>query len=256
MPGNEIALVLNGDPTLSDLTIALNGLRLMLDGLENEVAPGSHILWKVDSLERSSALIGFVGFADDPAPVEAVTRAYLSSARVMLRDPETLLPYKSARRGAREILSVLNSAVPSIRFETSEDDVTVSRHGELAQVAARTEPLSVGAYGAIEGRIQMASLRNGLRFTLYDVVYDKAVSCYPETGQEDVVRDAWGHVAVVEGWVKRDPESGRPLTIRNVSRVSRREEAPKGDWRRAEGALRGLVKNEAPEATIRRIRAQ
>jgi hypothetical protein len=254
MASNLVTLVLNGDPTLDDLTTALNGLQSMLEGLEKDVAPGSHISWKVDSLERGSALVGFVGYADKPSTVEAVADAYLSSAKILFREPEpSHLPYESARRGARKILSILNGSVPSVRFETGEDDVTVKR-GVSTNLPPASE--ATGAYGAVEGRIQMASIRKGLRFTLYDLVFDKAVSCYPEAGQEDVVRDAWGHIAIVEGWVKREPESGRPVTIRNVRKVSRREEAAKGDWRRAEGALRGLVRDEPPEATIRRIRAQ
>lgn len=99
-------------------------------------------------------------------------------------------------------------------------------------------------------------MRNGLRFTLYDLLEDKSVTCYPEADQEDVVRGAWGHVAVVEGWVKRDPGTQRPLTIRHVSNVTVLPEVPAGSWRRAEGVLRGLVRAEAPEATIRRIRAK
>lgn len=255
MAGNLVTLVLNGDPTLADLTTALEGLQAMLKGLEADVAPGAHISWKIDSLERSSARVGVAGFADTPFTVESVAEAYLLAGRLLGRSPVAELPYKSARKGARTILGVINGSVPSVRFETTEDDATVTALPR-PQLTPEVAELAEGAYGAVQGRIQTASMRNGLRFTLYDLVEDKSVTCYPGTDQEDVVRGAWGHIAVVEGWVKRDPATQRPVTIRRVSNVTVLPEVAPGSWRRAEGVLRGLVRDEAPEATIRRIRAK
>jgi hypothetical protein len=255
MASDSVTLVLNGDPTLDDLATALDGLRDLLLGLEQGIVPGNHIAWVVDDLQRSSALVALRGEADDSSVVEAVASAYLDAGKHLHSSPHTPVPYnKVAQRGATKLVQVLKEAVPSIRFETLIDDITFSR-----QVNAPPAPSQVpvlAAYGAIEGRLQTLSNRGGLRFTLYDLLHDKAVSCYPEPGRTDIVRDAWGHLAVVEGWVKRDPESGRPLTIRNVRRVAVIPEAPAGDWRRAYGALSGLGSDEPPEATIRRIRAQ
>ena len=46
--------------------------------------------------------------------------------------------------------------------------------------------------GAITGRVQTLSNRAGLRFNLYDTLFDKAVACYLALGQEEFMREAWG----------------------------------------------------------------
>jgi hypothetical protein len=103
----------------------------------------------------------------------------------------------------------------------------------------------------VRGRVQTLSSRGRLRFTLYDALYDKAVSCYLAEGQEDIMRDAWGHVALVEGWVTRDPATDRPLSIRGIERVTLLPEGDPHGYRRARGAVLG---RELPEAIIRRLR--
>jgi hypothetical protein len=104
------------------------------------------------------------------------------------------------------------------------------------------------------GRVQTLSHRGSLRFTLYDLLHDRAVSCYLQEGQQDIMRGAWDRLALVKGWVKRDPVNGRPTTIRRVRAVEVRDEGQLGDWRQAGGLLRGEGTDEPAEATIRRLR--
>lgn len=150
MAGNLVTRVLNGDPTLADLTTALEGLQAMLTGLEADVAPGAHISWKIESLERSSALVGVVGSADPPFKAEMVTEAFLTSGKLLEQHPHARLSYQSARKGAEMILRVLDGSVPSVRFETPEDDATVTNHPESPPPAAAVQ-LADGAYGAVQG---------------------------------------------------------------------------------------------------------
>jgi hypothetical protein len=245
-----VTVFLGGEPTLDDLATALDALRDLLNGLATEVRR-PEIAWTVDALEKSSALLGFrgVGPRDD---VEQVTRFYLETA-AMMRDHKPI-PSR-VRQAADRFLTLLDERVPEIRFETADDDVTISNEG-VAQPPSLlvAVPPPGGVRGAVEGRVQTLSNRGSLRFTLYDLRYDKAVSCYLKKGDEDTMRDAWGRVAVVEGIVKRDPQTGRPRTIRDVSRIRFVEEGHKGDWRQAEGALRGISSDEPAESVIRRLR--
>jgi hypothetical protein len=93
-----------------------------------------------------------------------------------------------------------------------------------------------------------------LRFTLFDLFYDKAVSCYFAEGKQELIRDMWGQLAVVEGIISRDPVTGRPLSIRQVNTVMPlAENAAHFDYQEARGvapSLNGL----SPEDAIRRIR--
>jgi hypothetical protein len=93
-----------------------------------------------------------------------------------------------------------------------------------------------------------------LRFTLYDLLHDDAVSCYLEEGYEDIMRTLWGKLVTVEGIVKRDPLTGAPQTVRQITKVEPMPEVEPESWRRARGIVpigpRGLM----PEKAIRRLR--
>jgi hypothetical protein len=108
--------------------------------------------------------------------------------------------------------------------------------------------------GAVEGRAQAISSRHGLHFTLYDLLWDRAVSCYLVDGHEAIMRNVWGRRAVVEGWITRDPLSGHPQTIRQVTRVTPLPDLPTDDYRRARGACPPHEGAPLPEVIIRHLR--
>lgn len=107
----------------------------------------------------------------------------------------------------------------------------------LAQASSVGRPIVADAYGGIQGRVQTLTNRGGLRFHLYDLLNDRSVSCYLEEGQEDIMRDVWGQLAVVEGWVHRDPVTGRPMSIRKVRNVSPVSEVATDRYREARGVV-------------------
>lgn len=245
-----VTVVLGGDPTLDDLGTAVVALSDLLRGLAVE-ARRAGVTWIVDALEKSSAGVTVRGHGDR-SDVQEIANLYLSTAE-KLRVGESV-PNRVAEAAGR-FLRILDDRVPEIRFETADDDVTIVNESAAQPRVLTVLPLvPVGVYGAVEGRVQTLSSRGSLRFTLYDLRHDKAISCYLNRGDEEKMRDAWGRIAVVEGIVKRDPPTGRPQTVRNVSRISFVEEGRKGDWRKAEGALRGIGSAEPAEAVIRRLR--
>ncbi len=108
--------------------------------------------------------------------------------------------------------------------------------------------------GAISGRVQTLSNRGSLRFTLYDLLHDKPVSCYLAAGREDLMLDAWGKLAVVEGSVRRHPLTGRPLTIRGITAVDIRPDPNAEDYRWARGVVPLPSNGMSPEDAIRHLR--
>lgn len=234
---------------IGDYVHALTGLQRLLEAISAEVASGQTIDWRVDALEASSALTSLRGEAEDMTLVERAAATYLGVGSALQRNELVEQPY---RRSANMIRALLTERVPSVRFETAQDDVTISLpDSELAQVLQFPNRDVGPQLGAVEGRIQTLSTRGSLRFILFDLVYDKAVTCYLVPDQEGLMLDAWGRLAIVEGIIKRDPISGRPTTVRQVSDVVLLPERDRGDWRSA----RGAQPNEEPaEARIRRIR--
>jgi hypothetical protein len=248
MASETVTVVLDGDPTLAEFRTALDALQEMLNGLaENDQE--SNIVWTVDALERSSALATFRGEATSPTIVYGLTSRYLETGRrIASGEPVPA----GVERAASKFRGIINGRVPAVRLETADDDVTISQASPERESKSAAPPIPP-TFGAVEGRVQTLSNRGSLHFTLFDLLRDKAVSCYLQEGQQDIMRNAWDKFAIVEGIVKRD-ETGRPQTVRQVQRVTLIDEGERGGWRRAIGALKGVGPDEPAEVTIRRIR--
>jgi hypothetical protein len=251
MARQSLTLWLDGHPTLDEYVTALTHWRELIELSSSN----SSITWELEGLEISSALTTALGVSDDEVGLQEST-ARMIDIGVELRDTGVARDRKFAK-AARGLMSVLNSRVPSLRLENERSDVTIQRTPETphrpVEVANLVEN-DVAVFGAVEGRIQTVSNRGSLRFSLYDLAFDKQVSCYLDANDEDMLRNAWGRIAVVEGKVKRDPKTSRPTTVRNVTSIVVLPEAIPNAWRQAQGALAGIGDGEPTETTVRRLR--
>lgn len=247
-----VTIVLDGEPTLDDLTKTLTELRGMLRALNDEVASGVHIDWTIVSLDAGSAAVGLRGRADsaDDAVSRVISRA---EAVVGAFSVAGSISNDRAAKHAVALGRIVSDRVPSLRIETARDDYTIDAGDGAAQIVDIRRARQT-ASGAIEGRIQTLTNRGALRFTLYDLVHDKPVSCYLAADATETMRGAWGQLAVVEGDVRRNAQ-GRPTSVRNVQSVRViRNEAERNDWRRAIGAAPRRIEGARAETVIRRIR--
>jgi hypothetical protein len=158
------------------------------------------------------------------------------------------IPYPpSIRNNAKNLTNLINGNITEIVFQTANVDYVIT----AASLAGEEEPQKIYAYGAIKGWIQTLSMRRGLKFTLYDALYDKGVACYLKQGQEELVRNAWGYKTLVSGYITRD-STGKPLSIRDISTIEILPESDPEAWKRAAGVFpRG---DEPAEVAVRRIR--
>jgi hypothetical protein len=245
---NTVTLRLNGDVPLAEFAKAVEGFNALVRALSAEVSADSQIDWVLSDLEFSSAIATAQGTSPEPEAVARVVGAYATVGHAL--ETGAAVPYsKEARQAARLITSILNGRVHTLEFETAEADATVSVAPKIRPLYAQVERAS---FGGVSGRIQTLTNRGSLRFTLYDLLQDRAVSCYLTEGREAIMRDAWGKLAVVEGLVRRDP-TGRPTTIRRVMSVTVKPEGVVGDYltaRRASPSVSGL----SAEDAIRRLR--
>jgi hypothetical protein len=149
---------------------------------------------------------------------------------------------------------LVGGKIESIRFETDDFDAEVL--SPSVRLPAPEE--AVVTYGAVEGRIQSMTNRRGLRFTLYDLADDHAVSCYLREDCEDTMRHGWGKMAVVEGLVRRDPQSGRITTVREIqpNGIQLVEPGERDSWREAIGCAPATEGGILPEEAVRRGRDQ
>lgn len=241
MADDTLTLALHGDVSLDAFAEAVARWRGLVESITRETSPDSDLTWMISDLASGSATVTAraIGSNEDIAPV---TRAYLAVGRALATGHADDLP-RAVRDDAVGLATIikLHGEVEYIRFETAEADTIITTNWDalLERAIASTVPAVElpAAHGGVQGRIQTLTSRNGLRFTLYDTLFDRAVGCYLTEGQEEIMRDVWGQTAVVEGVVTRDPLTGRPLTIRRVVNVTGVREVPPDAYLLARGVI-------------------
>jgi hypothetical protein len=251
---DTVTLTLDGHilaPLLARVVQHYNGLLL---AIAVDLALKDRVEWSLDGFigaDQGATEAGIVlrGEAEEPTEVETIVDAYGIVGKAL--EAHKPVPYSHrVQQEARAITRVLNGDITTLRFQTPDLDATVYSEG---LVTTPLRPMR-NTYGAITGRIQTLTNRQGLRFTLYDALHDKAVTCFLEEGREELMRGMWGKMAIVEGWISRDALTGRPIAIRHVSNVTPKIDVEPGSFRLARGALPVPAGGEPPETIIRRLR--
>jgi hypothetical protein len=272
---DTLTIVLDGEIALSQFASTIDSFYELVTALSVE-AGSPDLDWVLEDLQVSS-MFATVRASTDPKSIKKVVDAYgevgqaLQSGRPIASSPRV-------QNAARRVVSISDARVKSVRFETSfrESIVKVTPTKEIipahfapvetvplelspppANITTVSAPLIIAmpaAFGGIQGRVQALSSRGGLRFTIYDTLYDKAIGCYIAEGQEELLRNIWGRLAVVEGMITRDPVTGRPLSIRQVVNITPLPDPySKREYEEARGIVRPLV-GISPEEAIRRMR--
>jgi hypothetical protein len=251
---DTITLELQGSVSLEQFAEAVGHFHALIAALSVE-SDAPDVRWEIDALTASSAIATVRGVSQngtEPGRIEQVVRNYLEVGQALERG-ETVPYSNKVRKEANGLAGMLRSGVEGVRFDTAEGEVTLRELPHAALSVAVAAPVS-GTYGAVTGRVQTLSSRSHLRFTLYDRLYERAVSCYVAEGRESLMREIWDKVATVEGWVTRDPTSGRPLAVRRITDVTVLTEVGPQAYKNARGVLPRRPGDPPPEEAIRRIR--
>lgn len=254
MAVDNVTFAIQGKMPLDLFATAIQNFEALLKALTGEIAGSARIAWVLDALEASidDLHVGYASITSwaestDTEAVEQVVHGYAQVGKSLAQ--QTAIPYSPrVTMPARNITGILNGKIKSVRFETPEEE-SIVRVGLLPE----ERPSNLISYGAVEGIVQTLPKRRGLKFTLYDTEFDRAVSCYLHDGQEEIMRDVWGKRAVVEGVVSRDPATGRPTAIRRISAVEVAEHVEEG-FLVARGALPRSASMLPAEQIMRRLR--
>ncbi len=242
MARNTVTFALGGRVEIQKLNKGISVLSRLITALTHP----SDVVWVVEDLQPGSAVATLRGEADDPEKIERIVDDYGNIGGLLERQES--LQYGRRIVQAANAIRELAQTVEYVRLETPDDDYTIYGNGR-----ARERSLTKSV-GAITGRVQTLSNRGGLRFNLYDTVHDRAVGCYLERGQEELMREAWGRRARVSGRVSRELANGRPVVIRQILAVEVLEDIAPGSYRRARGAVPWNVGDKMPEEVIRQLR--
>ncbi|MCL4253390.1 MAG: hypothetical protein KJ043_06390 [Anaerolineae bacterium] len=108
------------------------------------------------------------------------------------------------------------------------------------------------SFGSVKGIVQTISNRDGLTIVLYDSIFDMPVVCYLQNIPEDELRDILGKKVIVTGRIHRNPDTGQPTHIEDVTDITHLEAM--GDYQSARGIFDWQDGDEPAEITIRRLR--
>ncbi len=231
MDEQTLTLALNGDVPLREFASAMHYFNSLVVGLASEIAGQAKVEWVIDSLEAGSAIATVRGVTDTPIVLDAIVTAFLRVGKAL--QAHQPIPYSDkVKQPAQSIVELLNGKVTSVRFETPTEDVLVASHYRDGVPVKPTYSV-----GTLKGVVEALSRRRGIRFTIYDALFDRPIACYLKDGQEDKVKDFWGKKVLVTGLIGRDAESGKPFAIRKVTQVSPAESSEPGSYRHARGII-------------------
>ena len=157
--------------------------------------------------------------------------------------------YSEQVNQAARAIQALAQSVEYIRFETAENDYTIYGNGTRPEAH-----IHWASIGAVTGEVQTLSKRGGLRFNLYDTIHNKAISCYLQQGQEELMREAWGRRVTVSGTITRQRPLGRPINIRNILKIGILEDVTQTSYEYARSAALWQEGDKLPEEVIRELR--
>ncbi len=250
MTDDLVSFRLDGEVTIEQLSAAFARFSAVLDALHED--HGANVRWVLAGLESGSATAVAKAVpldSDAERLIPAICGDYLQAARQVLRGDEDC--DRPVLRAIRELTEVADENNPVV-LETSDDEVIFVAPAPTPAVGTGAETQqTTKSLGSVRGRVEMLSQRDTLRFSIYELVNDRSVSCFPHPDDKDVMREAWGRIADVTGTITRDVATGRPLSIRRVTRVDVVDEGEPDSYRRARGALRAT---EPAERAVRRMR--
>ena len=258
MSEKTVTLKLQGVVTVAAFCKALQSFTALIRELSTD-AKARGMAWDVTGLEAGSAQVtACADLADRFTEQQAdlVAEAYLDIGR-KLAQRESLLGYRvRVRKPALALAGTIGADIDSVMFETPDGDALVTSEptAETPYVEGDLLAFPTATLGAVTGRVQSLSSRGGLRFTIFDSMDDKAVSCYLDRDSEPLMIDVWGKLATVEGVVSRDPRTGRALAVRRISGVVAHDECQPDDYRVAKASVIPLPGAAKPEDIIRRMR--
>ena len=243
MPADTLTFEIGGRVTVAQLATGVSLFQQLVSALTADTG----VEWVVEDLHPGSAVVTLEGYSGNTHDIERIVFGYAEVGRAL--ESQKPLPHQPKVNRAAEGIRRFAATVELVRFQTADADYTV-----LPKESSVVHPKLTTSIGSVTGRIQTVSNRGRLRFNLYDSIFDRAVGCYLQSGQEEMVREVWGRRARVSGIVAREADSGRALAVRDILEIEILGDAAPGSYRLARGAVPLEPGTESATAVLRRLR--
>lgn len=250
MADNEIILKLDGIIPLDLYSKALNHFTSIVFKLSDEIGGSEHIDWTVTELRTGSAIQTIRGYAQNPERVERVVAAM--GIAMKSASSGDIIPYShDIENHIQGLTSVLNGKITAMHIVAG--NIPISTIYNPIDFDITDDKNTKRDLGVIIGYVRSVTDKPNIRITLYDTLFDKAIKCYLSADYENAARKVWRQKVAVTGMIKRDSITGRPIDIREVSKIETLEEST-GGFLDAKGVFSWTKGDEKAEDSIRRIR--
>lgn len=247
MSRNSITVAYEGKVSPRDAKALINNFAALVELLSDEVANAKDIKWEVSKIEGGSASITVVGTHDLPQSVQAVVSAWETIGTSLKRG--TPIPYSNkVKKHIDGITKQLNERVTAARFVTQRKSFEIL-HADIVAQLAHSETFT--SFGSVKGRVQTISTRREPKITVYDHLFDKAVTCHLDPSQEHQLLEYMNKEVLVAGKVTRDALTGQAKSIREISLIEEIEKADDDSYRTTRGSL-SWMGDEPAEKMIKR----
>ncbi len=250
MAENALTLTLEGEVSLEDYADSLRNFSSLIEELSKEIGEGIHIDWDISGLATGSAVTTIAGTAQVEGLVTRVAQAYITIGEHVAAGK----PFPYSDRIANRV-----EELTGVICEDGVSGVIFSVNGQRAAIYEPFEisvppPDALESVGTITGVVETVSVRGGVKATVYDPIFDKAIRCFLRKEDEQFIINALRHRVVIAGRITRDPETGRALRVRDVRSLKVVDPVAPGSYRKAAGAIPFDPDDDPPEVQIRRMR--
>lgn len=249
---------LDGDVTLARFYRALEALNGTLEAISDEVNQRYPSSILIDDLSYGSAIAAVGIDFDQEIIASKFEKCFASVARHVRNNTVQDLPESLQGSGKRLHEAAMMDDGAGFTLSTDTSDFVINPALWTNAPGQAIENLNMDtakAFGTVTGMLQSPNSRGALKVVVYDELNDKAVRVSLADDQHELVRELWDTNVVVEGMVRRDPASGRPLAVTEVRNISKKNEP--GDpfaWRNARGVLSHIHPEKSSEQLIREAR--
>ncbi len=246
MDKDTLTIELAGDISLEIFSKAVNDFYSLVRQLSEEVVGPNKIRWEIAKLEGGSAATTIRGQSSEIKDVEKVVYAYTIIGQALEMD--RAIPFsKEVVDSTYSLISVLNGDVTAVNFVTDYASTT------LVEPIFKEPQAGIDySLGVIKGRVSAIWIKP-LKLAVTDALFNRVVYCFLEAEDRSIARDVWGKMVEVQGFIRRDSETGRPIDVRRVSKVRLVEKSDPKSYRLAKGIIPWKVGTESAEQIVRRL---
>ncbi len=254
MSNNKLTIELNGEVSLDDFSIAMQEFKKLIHSLNKKYVSATPINWIIRELKAGSALATIEGEPSTEDDIFIINQIVNEFEKIgenaqtgKINDIE-----EDLRKPVVGITGLINGSIKSINFSTEKTTHSLDKNYFDILKSQQNKVIPLESFGAIQGRVQNIFRYPNYKITMLELLRNNVVNCFLNSSFKDVMRDSWGEIAIVQGLVTRDSESGLPTSIKDVKKIEIIKDA--GNWRDAIGCASGLLEGKSPEGAIRKIR--